>query len=594
MAFNKKLRIGQIDLTDLSSSEIASAADIANVESNVTSFESTALANVDSIQDSVDSASTNIDTVQSNLTTFEGTIDTVQDNVTSETTIVDAYGTYANSTFATQTYVDNAVSGLVSSSPTALDTLNEIAAAMGDDADIDGTLRGKIDTVQDNVTTVISSLDTVQGNLDAFAATTNTSLTSGANTSITANGEALSNTTIFLAAGAGVSLSVNSTSKTVSVDSSVSNITSQVLSVDGTANSFTLPKSASNTSMMVVFYNGLALRPSEYGVSSTTLTINNTDPLISDSELEVRYFDFFDFPGSTTSSGGFSFQGSTYAYAYGGRTPSFVDTVDQVSLTSDADSTDIGESGTSGDFLNGGASSETHGYIVADTTTAVKKFAFTAATTSISVGSLTDSDASEGGSASSGDAVYYFGAHNSGATYNKLNKIPTASDTDATAQTQGAPAPSYHAAGNSSDSHGYSSGGYNPYHNTTMKFPFSSDTGFASVGTFSTARAWMHGSSSTTHGYILGGLHTPPDTQFNSIEKFTFSSDSNATDVGELTANRLSGGGSQSSTSGYSISGKSLGSYQNTIQKFPFASDTSASNIANLSQARSESAVTQY
>ena len=365
MGFNKKLRIGQIDLTDLSSSEITSAADIANVESNVSSFESTALANVDTIQDSVDSASTNIDTVQANLTTFEGTIDTVQDNVDSETTIVDAYGTYANSTFATQTYVDNAVSGLVSASPTALDTLNELAAAIDDDSDIDGTLRGYIDTVQDNVATISSSLDTVQSNLDAFAATTNTSLTSGSNTSITANSEALSNSTIFLEAGAGISLTANTTSKTVSIDSSVSNITSQVLSIDGSANSFTLPKTASNTSMMVVFYNGLALRPSEYGVSGTTLTINNTDPLISDSEFEVRYFDFFDLPGVTSSSAAWTFQGSSFGYTSGGAgwpgSPSIQNTIQKYSFTSDSDATDVANLLVAKDQIKG-HSSLTYGY----------------------------------------------------------------------------------------------------------------------------------------------------------------------------------------------------------------------------------------
>ena len=345
MAFNKKLRIGQLDLTDLSSSDIASADNISNVEANVSSFETTALANVDTLQDSVASAFTSVNTVQANLTTFEGTINTVQDNIDSQTTIVDTYGTYANSTFATQTYIDNSVSGLVSASPTSLDTLNEIAEAIGDDADIDGTLRGYIDTVQSNVTSISTILDTVQSNLDAFALTTNNSLAAGANTSIAANNQTLSNSTIFLEAGAGISLNANTTSKTISVDSSVSNITSAVLSIDGSANSFTLPKSVANTSMMVVFYNGLALRPSEYGVSGTTLTINNTYPLISDSEFEIRYFDFFDLPGvSSSSSGGWVFQGTCSGYTSGGNlNATATNTIDKFPFSSDTNATDVGD-----------------------------------------------------------------------------------------------------------------------------------------------------------------------------------------------------------------------------------------------------------
>lgn len=593
MAFNKKLRIGQIDLTDLSSSEIASAADIANVESNVTSFESTALANVDSIQDSVDSASTNIDTVQSNLTTFEGTIDTVQDNVTSETTIVDAYGTYANSTFATQTYVDNAVSGLVSSSPTALDTLNEIAEAMGDDADIDGTLRGKIDTVQDNVTTVISSLDTVQGNLDSFAATTNTSLTSGANTSITANGEALSNTTIFLAAGAGVSLSVNSTSKTVSVDSSVSNITSQVLSVDGTANTFTLPKSVANTSMMVVFYNGLALRPSEYGVSSTTLTINNTDPLISDSELEVRYFDFFDFPGTTTSSGGaYSFQGTSFGYNMSGEGPTSGNVIDKHSFTSDGSSTDVGDL-TQTRWQIGGQTSSTHGYasggISPTAQDTIDKFPFSSDVNASDVGELSKSGGWCGQSSST------HGYHTTNGASDTILKFTFSSDSGGTSigslsQNR------LSTRGQNSDTHGYTTGGNFPSNgnlNTIDKFPFASDTDASDVGELTTAgyKGGGTGQSSDTHGYSTDGRNPSVSPTSDVIEKFPFASDTSATDVGELSRATAYSIGTSSTTSGYASGGDGA---QTTIEKFPFASDTSASNIGNRTVGYGNGAGAQY
>jgi len=47
---------------------------------------------------------------------------------------------------ATQTYVDNAVAGLVASAPAALDTLNELAAALNDDADFSNTIVTLIST----------------------------------------------------------------------------------------------------------------------------------------------------------------------------------------------------------------------------------------------------------------------------------------------------------------------------------------------------------------------------------------------------------------------------------------------------------------
>ena len=46
----------------------------------------------------------------------------------------------ADSNFATLTYVDNAVANLVDAAPGALDTLNELAAAIGDDANFSATI----------------------------------------------------------------------------------------------------------------------------------------------------------------------------------------------------------------------------------------------------------------------------------------------------------------------------------------------------------------------------------------------------------------------------------------------------------------------
>jgi hypothetical protein len=53
------------------------------------------------------------------------------------------------SDYATETYVDTAVTNLIASAPEALDTLNELAAALGDDANFATTVTNSIATKAD-------------------------------------------------------------------------------------------------------------------------------------------------------------------------------------------------------------------------------------------------------------------------------------------------------------------------------------------------------------------------------------------------------------------------------------------------------------
>ena len=76
-------------------------------------------------------------------------------------------GTYLTSsdlsTYATQTYVTNAVNDVIDAAPGALDTLNELAAALGDDANFSTTvtnqIAGKLDSAQAIATITGSDLD---------------------------------------------------------------------------------------------------------------------------------------------------------------------------------------------------------------------------------------------------------------------------------------------------------------------------------------------------------------------------------------------------------------------------------------------------
>ena len=77
----------------------------------------------------------------------------------------------SNAGFATTTYVDTAVADLVDSAPAALDTLNELAAALGDDANFSTTVTNSIALKQDASTALTTSTTfggDVSGTYDAI------------------------------------------------------------------------------------------------------------------------------------------------------------------------------------------------------------------------------------------------------------------------------------------------------------------------------------------------------------------------------------------------------------------------------------------
>ena len=73
------------------------------------------------------------------------------------------WGDHSAQSYATQTYVGNAIAGLIDSAPATLDTLNELAAALGDDPNFATTVSNSIGLkwTQDNVK--ISNWDTAYG-----------------------------------------------------------------------------------------------------------------------------------------------------------------------------------------------------------------------------------------------------------------------------------------------------------------------------------------------------------------------------------------------------------------------------------------------
>ena len=527
---------------------------------------------------------TDTSALETSINTVNANVDALPDSAAND------YSTYTTVTGLIDTVQANLTS-VIGASPTALDTLAEIAAALENDANIAATLTTSIGTVSDNVdsltsttaandystyNTLSSLIDTVQDNVSSQSS----------NTSIVAGGTDLSNTTVFIEAGDGVLLSSNTTSKTMTIATSMSNVTSQTISIDGTANSFTLTKSASNANMILVMYNGLVQDPSRYTISGTTLTLNNVAPIIAGANVEVRYFDFFSLPGVSESSGGgggYTFQGSTSGYISGGSEgATLTDKIEKFPFASDTNSTNIGVL-TTAKYSRAGSHSSTHGYTTKGDL-GIDKFPFSSDSNATNVGDLVSN---WNGAGQSSETHGYKSGFGYGAS---VDKYPFSSDTSATTVlnlTQGR----RNGAGQSSSTHGYTSGGQSPATVDTIdKFPFSSDTDAVDVGELAVARYTLGGQSSSTHGYTSGGA-TPTS---NYIQKFSFSSDGNAS-ITAYTPIDIQVSGAVSSTDfGYYAGGYDNTNTQvNSINKFSFNTDSNATDVGDLTGNRILSSGTQ-
>jgi hypothetical protein len=101
--------------------------------------------------------------------------------------------------YATEGYVDGAISNILGGAPELLDTLNELAAAIGDDENFLTTISASIATKQDKVTNVS---DTEIGYLDGVTSAIQTQINSKAATSHTHAQADITNLTTDLAAKA--------------------------------------------------------------------------------------------------------------------------------------------------------------------------------------------------------------------------------------------------------------------------------------------------------------------------------------------------------------------------------------------------------
>lgn len=502
--------------------------------------------------------------------------------------------------------------------------LNLVVAGAGTvsaNADAINTQRSaNIDTVQDNVTSTLSlltlantNIDTVQGNLDSYATYANSNFKTAANSFSTiavgdSNVEAsTTSSNLFLLAGNGVALSSNSDGQSITFTMHAGTVDADYYVLDGTANTATLTYDNRPAHTLLVTLGGIMQEQGiDYTISSTTLTLNNTYPILNGTDLEVLYLPYTgEYTATSSSSSGF--QGSTSGYFVGGdainpapnpfNATSAQSTIEKFSLTSDANATDIAEL-SAAQNQHSTQSSSTHGYACTGepSATLMNKFPFTSNSPASDIGELAigstsgPSDYSAGGCSSSTNG-YSVAGQSPAASFTAIQKFPFSSDTGATntGDLARASVPINGAGGASASSgtNGYIAGGGTTRQNIIDKFPFSSDTNGTDVGDLATTIHQNMGTNSDTHGYSSGGFDDT--TYVDTIQKYPFSSDTNSSDVGELSAARwlLGSVGVSSTSSGYTTGGRGPGvTRQTNIDKASFSSDSSATNVASLSQGR--------
>jgi uncharacterized protein YukJ len=287
---------------------------------------------------------------------------------------------------------------------------------------------------------------------------------------------------------------------------------------------------------------------------------------------------------------GYSFQGSTSGYTSGGNGGTNV--IDKFSFTSDANATDVGDLTGTNRQGHAGTSSTTDGYAAGGWPpyqNIIDKFPFASDANATDVGDVISTYAYSSGT-SSETYGYSSGGYSAPGTpatngTNVIEKYSFSADENATdVGDLTITTKSSSSNGQNSTESGYVAGRQTTSGNQSDvidKFPFATDANATDVGNLLSASYVSAGQSSETHGYSSGGDF--PVT--NIIQKFSFAVDANSTDVGDITVARIQSGGQSSTTSGYTSGGRTL-PVSDVIDKFPFATDANATDVGNLTVAR--------
>lgn len=282
---------------------------------------------------------------------------------------------------------------------------------------------------------------------------------------------------------------------------------------------------------------------------------------------------------------GWDFPGENYGYVSGGYSgTAYTNTNMKNSYTSDGNATDVGNLLTIQGY-HSGHSSETHGYysggLQPAVTDTIQKFTFSADADTTDVGNLLGT-AYRHSSSSSSTHGYTAGGINAVPTtdYTVIQKFSFSTDGNATDVGDLVLAAVDRTSGQSSSTHGYTSGSANTNPDGIQKYSYTSDGNATDVGNLTVGRARGGGASSTTHGYVQGG-YTPGAAVQNVIDKFSFASDGDATDVGDLTQSVRDTAGTSSTTHGYRYGGITTIEV-NVIDKVSFSSDGNSTDVGDM------------
>jgi hypothetical protein len=298
--------------------------------------------------------------------------------------------------------------------------------------------------------------------------------------------------------------------------------------------------------------------------------------------------------GAGTGDIKLQFQGESYGFACGGMNASGKQTdIERFSLTSDGDSSDVGDLSVARMGCGGATDVTTsYGYMQGGSTstyvTTIDRFAMVSGGAASSVGDTTLGRYAYGASSSSTHG-YYHGGEISGGYTNTIDRFAYGSTSDST-DVGDLTVTGGEVGGGTSEFYGYAVGGY--LRETVIdKYSFASGTqNAADVGDLSVGRSGANGvSSSSTYIYLGGGY---AGGSSNVIDKVAIASDGDATDVGNLTQVRYHPAGTSSTTYGYCSGGRNP--YYNVIDKFSFSTDGDATDVGNLTRTVGYQGTCQY
>ena len=297
----------------------------------------------------------------------------------------------------------------------------------------------------------------------------------------------------------------------------------------------------------------------------------------------------------------FQFQGTISGYTFGSNVQNDSDIVDKFSLTTDGNATNVATLSVKR-LDPAEAKSSTHGYAAGgwDGSTfsnIIDKFTFASDNDATDHGDITVARYYASGNSSSTHG-YMSGGHGSSPSLSAvIDKWSTSSNSNATF-VGNLTAARHHTSAQNSETHGYtSSGGNAPYHvhgKIVDRFAFASDDNAEDHGDLISGMNQTAGQSSETHGYVSGGYENA--SNYDSIVKFAFASMTVAVDHGDLSAGvRYNFSGSSSTTHGYNMGGQlsNAGQTVNIIDKFLMASNANATDVGDLSTNKCQTGSTQ-